>query len=243
MASVSFCLRKSWPIYGRAFLPGFCPILEMTEFHPQNGRLKRIETAVHAQEVHSGTWFGCRERAEVAAGLPLPASRAVTMPPSPAHPRFLDGKKLKQPDVANAANFLPVIRGSDRLRGILDHRQGMLRSAICRIGRSSAASPNRCTGRIARVFFVTACSIKLGLILKVSGLNVHKNGGRAGPRNGSRRGDKRKWRGDDFVAGARCPMPTGPDRARPCRTRIPPRMERLDNQPVPAQTDLPAGRE
>ncbi len=43
-------------------------------------------------------------------------------PPSPMPPRFLDGKKLKQPATPSPPTRVPLIARADRLRGILYDR-------------------------------------------------------------------------------------------------------------------------
>ena len=90
-------------------------------------------------------------------------------PPSPKHPRFLVGKKLKHP----ASPYDPVcfslyVAPNDCAQSSICNKLCFL--AIRETLSSSQACPNRFTDSIALVFFEINFSIFFGFILNVWGL-------------------------------------------------------------------------
>ena len=97
------------------------------------------------------------------------------MPPSPAPPRFFEGKKLKQPRDPKLPVAFP--RQRDPIDWAASSITGNRRAwAISKIASIFAGSPNRWTGMIARVRLVIAFSIRPGSRLKSSGLMSTRTG-------------------------------------------------------------------
>src|SRR5262249_37539225 len=84
-------------------------------------------------------------------------SLVVIIPPSPAPPRFFEGKKLKQPQVPMLPTYLSQYRDPiDCAASSITERSYAL--AISVIFFISAGNPNRLTGIIAFVRLVMAAS-------------------------------------------------------------------------------------
>ena len=84
-------------IAGGVRLPGGRPLVEMAELDGDDRRLQRVEAEIAADRGNDSISASSRGRAGRAASRPRAASLVVTSPPSPAAPRFFEGKKLKQP--------------------------------------------------------------------------------------------------------------------------------------------------
>ena len=80
----------------------------------------------------------------------------VTSPPSPNAAEVLAREEREAADRAERADRVIVIARADGLRRVLDDRQRRAAAAALRIGCSSAAWPNRCTGMMALVRGVMA---------------------------------------------------------------------------------------
>ena len=118
-------------------------------------------------------------------------SLVVIRPPSPAPPRFFDGKKLKQPNSPMLPTFFPwycepIDWAASSMTGTPWPR------AIAVIASMSAGSPKRWTGMIARVLLVMADSNCLASRLLVSRIDIHKYGLGLEAGNASGSGDKGK---------------------------------------------------
>ena len=129
-------------VKGGVVLARFCPGVQVTQLHAQNRRLQRVKPAVHADNlgvVLLPRAVGAQESQTSA----IERSRAVTMPPSPAQPRFLEGKKLKHPKSPMLADFLPIVGDANGLGGIFNRRPANVFAAILERGCIAADSPNR----------------------------------------------------------------------------------------------------
>ncbi len=145
------------------------------------------------------------------------ASRVVSSPASPNAPRFLLGKNEKQPIAPSDADRTRLVRGADRLRRVLDHRDAGARRLVenrIHVGaqaeqmhRHDRLRPRRDRSRERRRIDVERRRI-----------DVDQHRPRADADNAARRREERIGGRDHLVAGTDARAPSAPAGRHRCPT-------------------------